>query len=146
MDSRYRFLTLGIPWTQSMPSRDVNAATRLAEASWRRDNIYLCRRKWRTVFSITVNLLYIHAVENDVQCFLLRWTFYIFMPSKMTYSVFYYGEPSTVYSYDRSMYSIKASPLYNRLSTIRLLPKHHYPSSRWWITWLYPESMSFLTK
>ena len=38
MDSRYRFLTLGIPWTQSMPSRDVNAATRLAEASWRRDN------------------------------------------------------------------------------------------------------------
>ena len=37
MDSHYRFLTLGIPWTQSMPSRDVNAATRLAEASWRRD-------------------------------------------------------------------------------------------------------------
>ena len=37
MDSRYRFLTSGIPWTQSMPSRDVNAATRLAEASWRRD-------------------------------------------------------------------------------------------------------------
>ena len=37
MDSRYRVLTLGIPWTQSMPSRDVNAATRLAEASWRRD-------------------------------------------------------------------------------------------------------------
>ena len=39
MDSRYRFLTLDIPWTQSMPSRDVNAATGLAEASWRRDNI-----------------------------------------------------------------------------------------------------------
>ena len=39
MDSRYRFLTLGIPWTQSMPSRDVNAATRLAEASWRRDKV-----------------------------------------------------------------------------------------------------------
>ena len=38
MDSRYRFLTLGTPWTQSMPSRDVNAVTRLAEASWRRDN------------------------------------------------------------------------------------------------------------
>ena len=38
MDSRYRFLTSGIPWTQSMPSRDVNAATRLAETSWRRDN------------------------------------------------------------------------------------------------------------
>ena len=38
MDSRYRFLTSGIPWTQSMPSCDVNAATRLAEASWRRDN------------------------------------------------------------------------------------------------------------
>ena len=37
MDSRYRFLTLGTPWTQSMPSRDVNAVTRLAEASWRRD-------------------------------------------------------------------------------------------------------------
>ena len=33
MYSRYQFLTLGIPWTQSMPSRDVNAATRLAEAS-----------------------------------------------------------------------------------------------------------------
>ena len=37
MDSRYRFLTLGTPWTQSMPSRDVNAVTRLAEASWWRD-------------------------------------------------------------------------------------------------------------
>ena len=37
MDSRYRFLTLDIPWTQSMPSRDVNAPTRLAEASWRRE-------------------------------------------------------------------------------------------------------------
>ena len=40
MDSRYRFLTLGIPWTQSMTSHDVNAATRVAdhEASLRRDN------------------------------------------------------------------------------------------------------------
>ena len=45
MDSRYRFLTLGTPWTQSMPSRDVNAVTRLAEASWRCDkkkNIFVC--------------------------------------------------------------------------------------------------------
>ena len=43
MDSRYRILTLGIPWTQSIPSRDVNAATRLAEASWRRDStIFVC--------------------------------------------------------------------------------------------------------
>ena len=33
MDSRYRVLTLTIPWTQSIPSRDVNAATQLAEAS-----------------------------------------------------------------------------------------------------------------
>ena len=32
MDSCYRFLT------HSMLSRDVNAAMRLAEASWRRDN------------------------------------------------------------------------------------------------------------
>ena len=39
MDSRYRFLTLGTPWTQSMPSRDANAVTRLAEASWRRDKV-----------------------------------------------------------------------------------------------------------
>ena len=38
MDSRYRLLTLDIPWAQRMPSRDVNAATRLTEASWRRDN------------------------------------------------------------------------------------------------------------
>ena len=38
MDSRCQFLTLGIPWTQSMPSRDVNAVTRLAEACLRRDN------------------------------------------------------------------------------------------------------------
>ena len=38
MDSRYRFLTLGTPWIQSMPSRDVNAVTRLAEACWWRDN------------------------------------------------------------------------------------------------------------
>ena len=37
MDSRYQFLSMGIPWTQSMPSRDVNAATRLAESSWRGD-------------------------------------------------------------------------------------------------------------
>ena len=40
MDCRYRFMTLGTPWTQSMPSRDVNTATRLAEASWRRDKYY----------------------------------------------------------------------------------------------------------
>ena len=40
MDSRYRFLTLGTPWTQSMPSRDVNAVTRLAEASWWRDKLF----------------------------------------------------------------------------------------------------------
>ena len=39
MDSRYRFFTLGTPLTQSMPSRDVNAVTRLAEASWWRDKI-----------------------------------------------------------------------------------------------------------
>ena len=39
MDSRYRYLTLGIPLTQSMPPRDVNAASRLAEASWRRDYV-----------------------------------------------------------------------------------------------------------
>ena len=39
MDSHYRLLTLGIPWTQSMPSRDVNAAMRFAEVSWRRDNL-----------------------------------------------------------------------------------------------------------
>ena len=38
MDSRYRFLMLGIPWTQSMLSLDVNAATRLAEAGWRHHN------------------------------------------------------------------------------------------------------------
>ena len=29
---------MGVPWTQSMLSRDVNAATQLAEASWRREN------------------------------------------------------------------------------------------------------------
>ena len=33
MDFRYQFLSLGIPWTQSMPSCDVNAATGLAEAT-----------------------------------------------------------------------------------------------------------------
>ena len=38
MGSRYRILTLGIPRTQSMPSRDINAATPLSEASLRRDN------------------------------------------------------------------------------------------------------------
>ena len=31
MDFRYRFLTLGKPWTYSMPSRDVNAVTGLAD-------------------------------------------------------------------------------------------------------------------
>ena len=35
MYSRYRFLTLGIPLTQSLPSHVVNAAKRLAEGSWR---------------------------------------------------------------------------------------------------------------
>ena len=41
MDSRYRFLTLtlGIPWTRSMLSRDVNTATKLVEASWRHDKM-----------------------------------------------------------------------------------------------------------
>ena len=42
MEYRYRFFDVGytvhVPWTQSMPSRDVNAVTRLAEASCRRDN------------------------------------------------------------------------------------------------------------
>ena len=50
MDSRYRFLTFGTPWTQSMLSSDINAVTQLAEASWRRDKMkkiymffeYLC--------------------------------------------------------------------------------------------------------
>ena len=37
MDSRYRFLTLGIPWTHSMQSRDVDATMRLAEFGWMRD-------------------------------------------------------------------------------------------------------------
>ena len=36
--SPLRFLTLGIPWAHSMPSHDVNAAMRLAEASWSCDN------------------------------------------------------------------------------------------------------------
>ena len=77
MDSRYRFLTLGIPWTQSMPSRDVNAATRLAEASWRRDNIHRQDTKsrqctgWRgwdgklrgsTTFSHPLSLPFLEAV------------------------------------------------------------------------------------
>ena len=38
MDSRYRFFTLGIP------SRDVNAATQLAEASWKHDNFIKGRK------------------------------------------------------------------------------------------------------
>ena len=42
MDSQYRFLKLGIPWAHSMSSRDVNTATRLAEASWRRDKLAVC--------------------------------------------------------------------------------------------------------
>ena len=42
--SCYRFLMLGIPWTQSMPSCDVNAAMRLAEANWMRDKGYLRTR------------------------------------------------------------------------------------------------------
>ena len=39
MDFRYRILMLGIDWAHSMPSRDFNAATGLAEASMRRDNM-----------------------------------------------------------------------------------------------------------
>ena len=53
MDSRYRFLTLGTPWTQSMPSRDVNAVTRLAEASWRRDNVL---KYIRSAFTVSQKL------------------------------------------------------------------------------------------
>ena len=46
MDSRHRFLTLGIPWTQSVPSRNVNAATRLAEACWRRHKLRNSTIRW----------------------------------------------------------------------------------------------------
>ena len=46
MDSLYRFLTLGTPWTQSMPSRDVNAVVRLAEASWWRDKMKCLAQKF----------------------------------------------------------------------------------------------------
>ena len=44
MDYYYRVLALGIHLTQSMQSRDVNNATRLAEASWRRDKVAYWRR------------------------------------------------------------------------------------------------------
>ena len=40
MDSRYRVLTVGIPWAHSMPLRYVNVATRLLEASWGRDKLF----------------------------------------------------------------------------------------------------------
>ena len=56
MDPRYRFLTSGIPWTQRMPSRDVNAATRLAEASWRRDKIIHCVQKCTSNSSFKSNI------------------------------------------------------------------------------------------
>ena len=58
MDSRCRFLTLGIPWTQSMPSHDVNAVTRLAEASWRRD------KDWNKIDLLTQKL----TSERPHQC------------------------------------------------------------------------------
>ena len=55
MDSRYRLLTLGtcIHLAHSMPSRDVNAATRLAEASLRRDKILRYRSPWG--FQVVIN-------------------------------------------------------------------------------------------
>ena len=56
MDSRYRFLTLGTPCTQSMPSRDVNAVARLAEASWRRDNEFNYVRAIRLTSLISISL------------------------------------------------------------------------------------------
>ena len=49
-NSCYRLLTLGI--TQSMPSRDDNAATRLAEASWRRG------RKSYTSYIIALSMFF----------------------------------------------------------------------------------------
>ena len=85
MDSRYRILTLGIPWTQSMPSRDVIVATRLAEASWRRDKVSYIRLQsyiWRarrqgnfTVTSWMLNtkeLMHCHCGTNNRAP---RWTF-----------------------------------------------------------------------
>ena len=64
MNPRYRFLTSGIPWTQSMPSRDVNAATRLAEASWRRDkNIKIASSL------ITEELSYLKVICNGEYIF-----------------------------------------------------------------------------
>ena len=67
MDSRYRFLTLGTPWTQSMPSRDVNAVTRLAEASWWRDNIK-CSPKSDLVCDVSVVKLrnYVQVSFNTI--------------------------------------------------------------------------------
>ena len=56
MDSRYRVLTVVIPWTQSIPSCDVNAATRLAEVSWRRDNLLKVHKKFRSGPKIWVDL------------------------------------------------------------------------------------------
>ena len=52
MCSRYRFLTLGIHWTRSMPSRDVNSPTQLTEGSWRRDRVKVLyfRRMLLTIF------------------------------------------------------------------------------------------------
>ena len=47
-------LTLGILWTRSMPSRYVNTATRLAEASWRcaNDSGALPMTLWQKCFNI----------------------------------------------------------------------------------------------
>ena len=73
MDSRYRFLTSGIPWTQSMPSRDVNDATRFAEASWRRDNAVLPTKPDQNMTNLrctadrhVVPLLNIRHVESAI--------------------------------------------------------------------------------
>ena len=67
MDSRYRFLTLGMPWSQSMLSRDVNTATQLTEASWKRDNsvYHYCSRVSITDYFVTFTTSNKHDIQDN---------------------------------------------------------------------------------
>ena len=65
MDSWYRFLTLGTPLTQSMKSREVNAVTRLAEASWWRDKVSSSYLNTRSVGNMNFTIPYIKSCQDQ---------------------------------------------------------------------------------
>ena len=57
------------PWTQSLPSRDVNAATQLAEASWRRDKLFVAIPHLVASSNTSMEGFLISALAMAILCF-----------------------------------------------------------------------------